>query len=229
MKKIRIVTVFSLLLAGGMVPEAPAAARPAKGVLVAPVVELKGSFPGPKVRHDMTTAQIERLRTNKEPKGWHNPGLTVSEHVLNTRYELAMEQARPGAPYRVRVDHLTVEFTYTVLEVYVASEYGAGTCEYREILKHEMEHVAIHAATYRKYRRLLKTRLETAGVLPTKQKPIVAKSAAQAQARVDKIVQGITRPISDAFARELVLGHARIDTPANYKAIQGRCKGWAGK
>ncbi len=190
------------------------------------LVEITGSFPGPKILHDRTTAQIEAIRTGKEPPGWHNPGLTVSEHVLNTRYELGLEQDKPGAPYRAYITKLQVEFGYTRLDVYVASDYRKGTCEYNQILKHEMEHVGIHAATYREYKRRLREALAAPGRLPTRKNPLHVRDPAQAQVQVDRQVKGITTPLYDRFNAELVRAQARIDTPANYKAVQKRCKNW---
>jgi len=210
---------------------APAPVRkPARGAVVRPsslpLIELQGDFRGPRIIHDRTASEIEAIRTGKEPKGWHNPGLTVSEHIMNTHYELGLEQDRPGAPYRAYLSKLIVEFGYTKLEVYVAREYAKGTCEYNQVLKHEMEHVNIHAATYRKYKRLLKGALEASGRLPTRKKPLYVKNPDQAQVQVDRLVKGITNPLYDRFGAELLRAQAKIDTPANYQAIQRKCGQW---
>jgi hypothetical protein len=222
MRRLLLIPVL-LILAGA----APAPKKPAKRPAAPPpFVEIVGDFPGPRILHDRTTGEIEAIRKGREPAGWHNPGLTVSEHVLNTRYELGLEQDKPGAPYRAYLTKLWVEFGYTKLEVYVASEYARGTCEYNQVLKHEMEHVGIHASTYRRYKRMLREALAAPGLLPTRKRPLHVRDAAQAQVQVDRKVKGVTTPLYDRFTAELLRAQGRIDTPANYKAIQKRCKGW---
>lgn len=228
MKRSLFPALLALVAVLGLVAAAPSRTRTKKRPAAAlpPFVELTGDFPGPRILHDRTVAQIEAIRTGPEPAGWHNPGLTVSEHVLNTRYELGLEQDKPGAPFRAYLTKLWIDFGYTKLDVLVASEYAVGSCEYQQILKHEMEHVGIHAETYRKYRRMLKEALTKSTVLPTRKKPLVVKDQNQAQVQVDRLVKGITAPLYERFNAEVTRAQGRIDTPANYRAIQKRCNGW---
>ncbi len=179
----------------------------------------------PVIHRERDTAGIQALSGWKRSRAWQNPGLTKGSHELKTDFRLSGQQ-KPGTRGAcVWVEDLTVSFRYTELSVFVSRDYAEGTCEARQILAHEMDHVAAHRRAYLKYKALLEKRLRNLG-LPTPKNPRRYASMDQAQKIIGEKLRKATTGLYDAFKRELVASNAALDTPQNYRAIQKRCKGW---
>jgi hypothetical protein len=179
----------------------------------------------PVVHRELGTAGIQALSGWKSSRAWQNPGLTKGSHELKTDFRLSGQQRTGTRGACVWVEDLTVIFRYTELEVFVSRDYADGSCEARQILAHEMDHVAVHRRAFLKYKASLERRLSNMG-LPTPRSPGRYASMNEAQRIIGDKLQKATTGLYDAFKRELIVGNAALDTPQNYKAIQKRCRGW---
>jgi len=177
----------------------------------------------PVVHRDLDTPHIQALSGWRNAGYWQNPGLTRGGHELKTDFRMSGSQG-PGGTC-AWVEDLTITFDYDELEVYVSSDYADGTCEERQILAHEMDHVAVHRRAYQKHQAALKKRLLSLG-LPSPSHPKRYRNMAEAQRLVSAALKRVTESEYAAFKREITVENARLDTPQNYRAVQRRCSHW---
>jgi hypothetical protein len=177
------------------------------------------------MHRELDTKGIMRLSGFSPGRSWQNPGLTLGAHELQTSFRITGE-TRSGVPgVCVWLQALDVDFRYTDIDVYVSSDYADGSCEAKEILDHEMDHVEVHRRLYGKYRAELEIRLKAVG-FPTESNPKRYPTMKAAKDDVGRLLRSMTDSLYARFKRELKAENAKLDTPANYKAIQSRCMGW---
>jgi hypothetical protein len=149
-------------------------------------------------------------------------GLTSSSY--ETRYQVKVQTRKIGRN-RYCAQLLSVEAWagFTGMTVYVAREYKRGSCQYRAILDHEHQHVAINRRVFQKYLpKIEKTLRATA----RKMGPFVASSPNGAGKIVTNRLKAALRPTASALDRALDKSNANIDTKANYKRVNARCRKW---
>lgn len=180
----------------------------------------------PVIIHNLTTAQIQGLRKVRMPaKGMHNPGLTIAEQSIRTDYQIAGSHRGKG-PYCVWADSLNVEFCYTKMDVYVSSQYAEGSCPYQVILEHENQHVAINQRVLQKYFDLIQQALKKDRSIPTKANPMIVPTLERGKTAIAARVDHVVTPLYKRFIKEVASENAKIDTLANYKRTQAKCKEW---
>jgi hypothetical protein len=220
----RALSVFWALVCVLVLFFAPRAmSRPLSGI--DKILVYKTGIPEVKIHRELSTASIQQLSGFHRSRTWQNPGLTVGGHELQTDFRLAGLQVSGGKNVKAWVESMNVTFRYTDLDVYVSSDYLDDSCEAKEIHRHEMDHLAVHRRVYAKYRLALKKAL-LATRFPTKERPAIYKNLSAARNDMAKRLRAATEGTYAKFKRELSSANDRLDTPANYKAIQRRCKGW---
>ena len=73
-------------------------------------------------------------------------GITYAEISLSLSASTRSLPREQGG-YCVYLDEVKADFGFEKFDVYIGREYQRGSCEYRTILDHENEHVAINNAT----------------------------------------------------------------------------------
>ncbi len=179
------------------------------------------------VRRDLSLDEIARVQGGSERRdGGRTQGLTVVEHRLDYRTEVAVTTPPRGGPACAWIASLSVDMTPGQVTIYVPRDYAPDSCEAREILLHERRHEEIH-------RRLLaqavedeRAALAKADRLPTRGTPIPVSDRAEADRRFEALLDRILDPVYDGFKNELELEQAAIDTPDSYRQVTARCSGW---
>jgi hypothetical protein len=179
----------------------------------------------PTIHYELAIAQIESMSGFNRSSTWQNPGLTIGSHELKTDFQIAGTQRTGQKSVRVWLDSLDVIFQYSALDVYVANDYAKGSCESTQILLHEMEHVKVHQRLYAKYSAELRKVLTTMK-LPTRQAPVAYASLSVAQRDLSARLKAATQGVYARFKKDLSDENNRLDTTANYRSIQKRCKDW---
>lgn len=108
-------------------------------------------------------------------------------------------------------------------DVYVASEYPPGSCEYRAILDHENQHVAINTRALREHAPRLRLALER---ILGEEKPVATSNPDRV---TQQILDRISRRMEEylaAFYQEMATRNGAIDTASNYEAVSGICRDW---
>ncbi len=219
-----------LICAGCLLLASPGSAALAAGCPRASAadvpVELSVNLAKVDYRYDVRIADITRYFLKQQRAsftGQHvTTGLTTAEstYQIETRYsssKLANGQVcawLTGANLDLGFRHMTV---------YVAQEYKAGTCEYKAVLDHEQEHVAIYQRLLKDYSRKIQQAVaRSAQNLPSVTGATAAQAGKQLQAQLSNAAKAVMHDMNLAMERE----HGRLDSPASYRATQARCRNW---
>jgi hypothetical protein len=125
--------------------------------------------------------------------------------------------------YCVYVESVNAEFAYREMDVYIASEFRPNTCEYKVIMDHENQHVAINRNALREYAPLIRQELERQLSL------LQPRFTANAQISSDRKMQDLHEkldPLMDEMERVMSRQNSALDTDSNYTAISEMCKNW---
>jgi hypothetical protein len=125
-----------------------------------------------------------------------------------------------------------VHIQHPALEMYIASEYGSDSCDFRETRKHESLHYADLSAALRKSQQRIRAAFRRIA-LPTSRKPWhLARDARDlvtgARAELASTVQIAIQRIADDTDTEAVVQGRRRDAPARVDAAYRGCDSWLG-
>ncbi len=148
-------------------------------------------------------------------------GITSSEIALSMQAQTYATRARGG--FCVYVSSVDVKFGYRSMDVFIASEYRPQSCEYRVILDHENQHVAINRNGIREYAPLLRQQLERQ--VQTLQPRFTADAQTSSDRKLTDLKEGLD-PLLDGLDRALAQRNAVIDNDVNYAAIAEMCQNW---
>ena len=114
-------------------------------------------------------------------------------------------------------------------KVYIASNFPRGSCEYSNVLRHELKHVSIlkntqmeYVVNYKEY--IAKISNDMAILPPMK--------LSQTKAAKDYMVEQINSKIADyinLIIEDLIIRQKEIDTRQEYRLQQAKCKKWEEK
>ncbi len=125
--------------------------------------------------------------------------------------------------YCVYVESITAEFAYREMDVYIASEFRPSSCEYRVIMDHENQHVAINRNALREYAPLVRQELERQ--LSFLQPRFTANAQISSDRKMEELHEKLD-PLMDAMERKMSQQNSALDTDVNYAAISEMCKNW---
>jgi hypothetical protein len=205
---------------------APALAAPCPAADVLPRVSLQINS-GRVVYNTRTDRrQLRRLQGQRggpsRKRGWHPIGLTLTE--LKFRMKISINTLpRKGSGHCATVGAVEAELGFGDITVYVDKRYRKGSCQYRSVIEHENEHVAIFRSTLDRYAPRVEGRLTRAA---EKLKPVAANTPNQAAERLQKTLKRQMEPLFKEMNRALDSKNNGIDTAANYKREQARCSKW---
>jgi hypothetical protein len=182
-------------------------------------------FPDPVYHHDLNTQQIEALAQGGG-ENYHVYGLTQADYQLNTHFQVNGSKKWFKDQYTMWVDNLRVEFSYTTVNVYVTSNYKDDSCEYRQTLAHENQHVEINRQVYGKYEKVFQDTLAGSRDLPLYDRPITVGSWDEGKERIGRMISTVTDPVFDRFKEELGQAQSVIDTPQEYDLLRQSCQNW---
>jgi hypothetical protein len=217
---LKIVWMGLALSAGPLLAQTTTSSKPSIEIISAPAPL--------QILHDHDTAQITAMRHVHYPTGWHihSPGITVAESEMKTDYQMEFRHREGSSVYTVWATTVTVVFEYTRMDVYVSSQYGEGSCEYSQILAHEMQHVAINEKALDQYKTMITNALRSSTRIPSRAHPLIVRSQEEGRSIVSQRVLAIVNPYFQRFHQSTEMANAKIDTISNYRRIQAKCHGW---
>jgi hypothetical protein len=155
--------------------------------------------------------------------GMFTTGLTRTATNLDLRVQ-AWQVDLGGGRRCVGVARVEGVWKITSLTVDIAREYPPGGCQYRVIRAHEDEHVAISREAFRHWTPRAEAALREAAA---RIRPRVAASGPDTvTAEFKDRLMAAMKPTFDAFTAELKVRNGAIDTPANYRRVNGQCRDW---
>ncbi len=217
---------FVAALAACLMAPVPALAAPCPIADVSPRVSLQINsgrivYNTRKDRRQLGRLQGQRGGPSRK-RGWHPIGLTLTE--LKFRMKISVSAvARTGSGYCASVSKVEAELGYGDITVYVDKRYRKGSCQYRSVIEHENEHVAIFRSTLDRYAPRVEDRLTRAA---ENLKPVAANTPNRAAERLQNALQRQMKPLFKEMNKVLDRKNNNIDTPANYKREQARCSNW---
>lgn len=172
--------------------------------------------------YSKTRGQLKSISpSHKHSHGVFVNGLTIAEFQSSVSGEFIILDLKNGYSC-VWPSRILAEMGYTEMEVLVAKEFPAGSCEYNETIKHENEHVKINFNTFNKYLILTQNQLNS---FIKSQFPILARSSNPDDAAISSVNKYFYSIMKQMEAERDGLNNA-LDSPQNYAAIQKRCKDW---
>ena len=215
---------FALVMTAPVLAAAPSQCSPYRTPIT---LDFKTLNPAPVYNNRLSVQGIRNLfREHTEAVvGPHARalGITYAETTYSAEGHSVAQEVRGG--YCVYLTALNLNFGYKRMQVYVASEFAPGTCEYRAVLDHENQHVAIYTGALRQF--APRFRAEVEKILGVQQ-PVFTRSA---QAGMDTALKaaenGMTALLSQ-FQMITDQGNAPLDSASNYQATAGLCANWDG-
>ena len=215
---------FALVTAPPVLAAAPGQCPPYRTPIT---LDFKTLNPAPVYNNRLTVQGIRNLfREHTEAVlGPHARalGITYAETTYSTEgHPLAM-QVRGG--YCVYLTALALDFGYKRMQVYVAKEFAPGTCEYRAVLDHENQHVAVYTGALKQF--APRFRAEVENVLSAQQ-PVFTRDARAGTNRALKAAENGMTDLLSQFRKITEQGNAPLDSASNYQATAGLCANWDG-
>lgn len=220
----RFFLVFALAFAGFALPSGPAAAAECQAPADAGGFEVRVDFDikKPDIYHNLSKADLGT--TNFHGRRGQILGNTQSSEEL--RLSSKIEFVERDGVVCFWVTRAEVDISLKQLDVYIATDYEAGSCKYEAVLDHENEHVAVAQSVTGAYAQGVEAALTTARSIPTAERPALAGSPDEARARVNALFQQTLAPVRDKMARVLKAKQAQVDTEENYRKTWQRCSRW---
>lgn len=188
-------------------------------------VRFKKRTPDPIYNHRLNVAGIRNLflTRGQSVSGAHERALGVTYSEIIFFLEGDTKIVPRGGGYCVYLETVGAEFGWRRMEVYVASEYRRGSCEYNAVLDHENQHVSIIRNALSDYAPRVRAELERE---LARQQPIYTLNPQTAADRAMEDLYGRMRGVVDRFQRSQAGRHAAIDSSSNYGAIADLCPNW---
>ncbi len=184
-------------------------------------VEVETHIPDPPVNHDLSIDELskELVHGGKE----RILGLTKPDLEIATQHRY--RTTTRGKTLCFWIEEIQVRMIYKALEVFVAKDYRRSSCEYRAVLAHEQEHLAVARDNLERYAPEVRRAL-TSLLIPTPQRPVQIDHQEDANETYQRLYAKILDPIYKRMKLDLEARHAALDTPQSYAAVRRRCRNW---
>ncbi len=148
-------------------------------------------------------------------------GITYAESTYSAQTQSMAMQVRGG--YCVYLTNIDAEFGWKRMQVYIASEFAPGTCEYNSVLDHENQHVAVNNGALREFAPRFRAEIERALSV---QQPVFAGNA---DAAMETAFKNVSRGMDNTLAQfqdTMAARNAPLDSASNYAATAELCANW---
>ncbi|WP_193368314.1 hypothetical protein [Pelagibius marinus] len=194
----------------------------------APTVEISISAPEFEVDHSLSRKELERHAAEEyghaRAEGSAVFGLTAGR-AHSQLFVHTLTEKRQSGQRCVWPSRLVATLAYDgPIAVYVAREYRRGSCQYKAVLAHEMEHVAVLREALQDYKQKLEEALRQA--LDRGLFPYTGRDGALLKVRAESYFEAPFREALAAAERERDRRNAALDTPESYRRTRAVCRSW---
>jgi hypothetical protein len=183
---------------------------------------LKVNIQAPKETLDRSkdSRSLSAMLSDSSLPGYVTQGLTRVDYSAGYSSEYLSRQRRDGT-WCSTVNAVTVDFGFrTPPQIYVASELTEGSCIYREVMKHEYQHLRIAKDTLEAGRKwitkALKEELSKDGA--------ISNTSDAANAMIERRINGIVNKITAGLYQTARFKNLALDTPENYARLGKLCR-----
>lgn len=187
------------------------------------VVNVRLLDPAPNV---VASSNLKQINSKAQAHGLLKRGsmvLGLTQSEVGTSMNMRFRGQGIGAITCISVDRIDASFGHAKLEVQLPKEYARGSCQYKTVLRHEMEHVRVNREGVRKYAQVLKRALEKA---VNHFNPRQTASMDSGQDAAKRILQKTVQGVVAAFNKDVNAQHALIDQPGGPFDANGACREW---
>ena len=167
---------------------------------------------------------LTRWQTGHSSRGAHILGLGGGEIGTKIQAEFEVKELDNGQ-FCLSLKKVIAKF-YTKPQIHIASNFKKGTCEYKEVLRHEKKHILtlkkFHREYTPKYRAELKRIIRKVPV----QRPTTENGLEGQQQQIMQMVQKHMSAYTEKIMAVLSGRQKRIDSPQEYKLVASRCRNW---
>lgn len=206
-------------------PLAAAAAEcPSRGFPPQPTaVTLNTRLAEPQVYNEVDRKGLTVQAGNPLRRDRLEAGLTRTETEFRVTPTVTWMQL-PGGRHCMALARLDAHWIQTKVRVDVAREYRPGTCQYREVHAHEMEHVRLNRESF--LSQVPRLEAELRRVAGETRPFVVGDDPNLAASRLTESLMARLQPLLAQFKAETARANAGIDTPESYQAVSARCESW---
>ena len=178
------------------------------------------------VERRLNIKEINRLRRVEPPPKTIAHGLSIADYSL--RYTTKSEATcwQPGGHTCAWLGSVVVNMTPDAIRIYIPKEYRPDSCESKQLMLHEMEHEQLHRRRLAETVDRMRAALARAKTLPGPLTPINASTPDEAYTRLKLKVDGIVRPIYEAFLKNIQAEQESLDNQETYRRLGDSCSGW---
>lgn len=179
------------------------------------------------IRRDLSVGDLARFPgTEALGPGGKLQGLTVARQELRYKTAIAVAPKLFGGPSCAWIAGLTVDISPREVVILVPSEYPAGSCQDEQILAHERTHEETIRDELALAAEDMRLALKRADWLPERATPLAVADRAEAERRIEAMVDKAVKPVYDAHLAKMKERQAVIDLPENYRWTSSRCSSW---
>lgn len=174
---------------------------------------------------DKTLAQLQAMPGRSSGPAGAQSGqvLGLAHATFGERWQIGAQYSpQPGGMFCAALSKLTVSFGFQERIVYVARDLPPGSCIQREVLNHEMKHVAVDEALLREFMPTFRRRVEA---VVARQGTIRARGQDQAMALLRQPIDTAIRALMQDFSREREKRQMKVDTLEEYRRVSKSCNG----
>lgn len=170
---------------------------------------------------------VDNTRSLRQLTGMKGPGTRRGTVLGLTRTESHVTIDATGSilhdrdsSYECISPHVVVKLWYSPITVYIAREFGPGTCPYREVLTHEMRHVRLYTEHMQQVARSVREAMAErfAG------KPLYAPRG-QSNAMLGREIDARWIPYIKAELARIEPVHDSLDSHEEYARLSKVCEG----
>jgi hypothetical protein len=224
LRRVLIVTALACAASAGLMAAARAQQCPVLSNL--PPLQIAVALVNAQIvyHHDVDLFGLPRIERSSErpPPGMVLLGLTKIADELRAVYSTAMIP-RPGGQTCVWLRSINATLGNQVMDVYVASEYAPGTCEYETILAHENRHVRFNLETLRDWLPTIRAALVEAA---RRKFPAIFPGTPTSDQITAYLLENV-KSVFDLMNQDMARRNASIDTPASYRSENAKCRHWS--
>jgi hypothetical protein len=224
-----ITCAFFVGIVGWLIGGVPAFASTDKECLASweePRINIEIVNARPILDHQKSSNQIEMVaRKSGYAKSTRHASLLGLTHSFITPRLGAATKYKKIAPgkYCLRLDRVSLKFGAQRTSIYIDRKYKKGSCAYKAIMKHEMEHVRINEKVIADYVPKIKRELkERAASI----RPFYTKNPKSAGRSIANRLLLELDPLLDEFNEVRIAANDVIDTQQSYAATQAMCTDW---
>jgi hypothetical protein len=225
MKGLFLAVLVGMLLASPAHAAQRGACTPYAGAIT---LDFKTLTPAPVYNHRLNIQGIRNLfREHTDTVvGPHQRalGITYAQTLFSLQGATTVKPVRGG--YCIYINKVEAEFGWKRMDVYVASDFKPGTCEYRAVLDHENQHVSINNTALKEFAPRVRAALEK--VLQD-QKPVFSHDGQIGTDAALDAVQDRMNGYLDQFQRLTADRNAPLDSQNNYGETAKLCSNWDGE